>query len=72
MRLDLPEPEAGRSQIGGLVVGIDRFGNVATNLRREQLDRFGLEPGARVEVRIALDRYYAFVAETFADATAAS
>ncbi len=69
VRIDVPEPEVGRSQIGGVVVGIDRFGNVATNLRREQLDRLGLEPGARVEVRIALDRYYALVAETFADAT---
>ena len=47
---------------------VDRFGNVATNARRAHIDALGLANGDRVEVRIALDRYYAFVAGTFADA----
>jgi S-adenosylmethionine hydrolase len=63
VRLDVPEPEAG----SGCVLAIDRFGNVATNLRREHLTE---EPGERVEVALPLDSYYATVAETFADAAA--
>src|SRR5437660_12691422 len=31
VRVDLPEPQVGRSQISATVLGIDRFGNVATN-----------------------------------------
>ena len=55
VRLDMPERPT--------VIVVDRFGNVATNLRREDLPA----PGTRVEVSFALDRYYAVVAETFAD-----
>ena len=66
VRVHVPEPELGRSQIGATVIAIDRFGNVATNLRREHLDSFG----ERVEVRLTFDRYYATVAGTFADADA--
>ena len=50
------------------MLAVDRFGNVATNVRREHLDAIGLADGDRVEVRLVLDRYYAFVAGTFADA----
>jgi S-adenosylmethionine hydrolase len=67
VRLVVPEPEVG-TQLGATVLSVDRFGNVATNLRREHLARF--EPGTRVEVVLALDRYYAVVAETFADVPA--
>ena len=66
VRVAVPEPELGRTQIGATVVAIDRFGNVATNLRREHLESFG----DRVEVRLTFDRYYATVAGTFADAGA--
>jgi S-adenosyl-L-methionine hydrolase (adenosine-forming) len=59
VRVDVPAPAPGR----GTVLVIDRFGNVATNLRPEHLPA----PGTRVEVSFALDRYYALVAETFAD-----
>ena len=55
VRIDMPEQPT--------VLVIDRFGNVATNLRREHLP----EPGTRVEVGLAHDAYYAVVAETFAD-----
>ena len=58
----------GRSQISATVLSVDRFGNVATNVRRAHIDALGLANGDRVEVRIGLDRYYAFVAGTFADA----
>lgn len=60
VRVDVPPVVPGRAT----VLMIDRFGNVATNLRREHLP----PPGTRVEVSFALDRYYAVVAETFAGA----
>ena len=47
---------------------VDRFGNVATNARREHVEALGIEDGERVEIRLTLDRYYAVVAQTFADA----
>lgn len=68
VRIDMPDPEVGRSQISATVLSVDRFGNVATNVRRSHIDGLGLANGDRVEVRIALDRYYAFVADRFADA----
>jgi S-adenosyl-L-methionine hydrolase (adenosine-forming) len=68
VRLELPEPEIGRSQIGAQVLAVDRFGNVATNVRRTHLDELGIAVGDRVEIRLVLDRYFAVVAETFADA----
>jgi S-adenosylmethionine hydrolase len=68
VRVDLPDPEVGRSQLGATVLSIDRFGNVATNVRRQHVDQLGFANGDRVEIRLMLDRYYAVVAGTFADA----
>jgi S-adenosylmethionine hydrolase len=68
VRISVPEPELGRSQISATVLVIDRFGNVSTNARREHIDALGVTDGDRVEIRLALDRYYAVVARTFADA----
>jgi S-adenosylmethionine hydrolase len=67
VRLDVPEPEIGQARIRATVLGVDRFGNVALNLRRDQLDA-ALRPGARVELAVGPNRYYAVVARTFADA----
>ena len=68
VRIAVPEPSVGRTQIGATVLSVDRFGNVATNVRREHIDALGLANGDRVEVRLTLDRYFAIVASTFADA----
>jgi S-adenosylmethionine hydrolase len=68
IRVSVPEPDIGTSQLSATVLVIDRFGNVALNMRREHLDAIGLANGDRVEVRLTLDRYYAIVAGTFADA----
>jgi S-adenosylmethionine hydrolase len=65
VRLEVPEPEVGRTQVSATVLVIDRFGNVSTNARREHVEALG---GDRVEIRLTLDRYYALVGETFADA----
>ena len=70
VRIDVPEPVIGRTQISTSVLVVDRFGNIATSARREHVDALGLTPGDRVEIRLTLDRYYAVLAETFADAVA--
>jgi S-adenosyl-L-methionine hydrolase (adenosine-forming) len=68
IRIDVPEPVTGRTQISTTVLVVDRFGNVATNATREHVAALGVEAGDRVEIRLTLDRYYAVLADTFADA----
>jgi S-adenosylmethionine hydrolase len=70
IRIDVPEPQVGRTQISATVLVVDRFGNVSTNARRSHVDGLGVHDGDRVEIRLTLDRYYAVVARTFADAPA--
>ena len=65
-RLDLPEPDLGPNRIRATVLYVDRFGNMQLNIRREHLD--DVAPGTTVELELALDRYYAVAARTFADA----
>ncbi len=68
VRLDIPEPEIGASTIRGNVLAVDRFGNVALNLTREQLEGAGIVPGMRVELVAHDQRYFAVAARTFGDA----
>jgi S-adenosylmethionine hydrolase len=68
VRLDLPEPEVGQSEIRATVLGVDRFGNVALNLNREHLESAGVVPGTKVELRRDADRWFAVAARTFGDA----
>jgi hypothetical protein len=70
VRLDLPEPEVGQNRIRAVVLYVDHFGNVQLNLKREHLEQAAVVPGVTVELEIALDRYYAVAARTFADARA--
>jgi S-adenosylmethionine hydrolase len=70
VRVALPDPSVGKSQISATVVGIDRFGNVATNMRDSHVMGLGVARGERVEVRLTFERYYAVLAETFADVPA--
>jgi S-adenosylmethionine hydrolase len=70
VRVDVPAPSVGKSQISATVVGVDRFGNVATNMRDEHVEGLGVARGDRVEVRLTFERYYAILADTFADAAA--
>jgi S-adenosylmethionine hydrolase len=67
-RIDLPRPEIGENRIRATVLYVDRFGNMQLNLTREHLQQAELVPGTTVEVEIALERYYAVVARTYADA----
>jgi S-adenosylmethionine hydrolase len=50
------------------VLYVDHFGNMQLNLKREHLEEAGVLPGVMVELELALDRYYATAARTFADA----
>jgi S-adenosyl-L-methionine hydrolase (adenosine-forming) len=68
VRIHVPNPEVGRSQVSATVLAVDRFGNVATNARRTHVSSLDVKGGDRVEIRLSLDRYYALVADTFADA----
>ncbi|MFL5925613.1 MAG: S-adenosyl-l-methionine hydroxide adenosyltransferase family protein [Gaiellaceae bacterium] len=68
VRIDIPDPDIGRSRVSATVVSVDRFGNIATNVRPVHLEALGIATGDRVELRLTFDRYYALVAETFADA----
>jgi hypothetical protein len=68
VRVAVPDPRVGKSQISASVVGVDRFGNVATNMRTDHVAALGVARGDRVEVRLTFERYYAVIADTFADA----
>src|SRR5438128_9192816 len=68
VRLDVPKPEVGQNRIRATVLYVDRFGNTQLNLTREHLEQADVKPGVRVELEIALERYYAVAARTFADA----
>jgi S-adenosylmethionine hydrolase len=50
------------------VLYVDAFGNVQLNLTREHLGEADVQPGARVELEVAGQRYYAIAARTFSDA----
>ena len=68
VRLDVPEPDVGPSRIRATVLAVDRFGNTALNLTREQLEYASIVPGTRVELSARGERYFAITARTFADA----
>jgi S-adenosylmethionine hydrolase len=68
VRLELPQPEVGQNRIRAVALVIDRFGNVALNLRRDDIEHTGLAPGTRVELVSRGERFYAVSARTFGDA----
>jgi S-adenosylmethionine hydrolase len=67
VRVEIPEPEVGQNRVRVVALAVDRFGNVALNLRREQLEQ-ELAAGTRVELACRGERFYAVSARTFADA----
>ena len=68
VRLELPLPELRPNRIGSTILYVDAFGNIQLNLTREHLDEAGLEPGARGELVLDGQRYFAVAARTFSDA----
>jgi S-adenosyl-L-methionine hydrolase (adenosine-forming) len=57
-------------RIHGNVLLVDHFGNVALNVGREQLERVGVAPGDRVEVRIGGQTHRLPFGETFSSVPA--
>ena len=70
VRLDVPQAEVGSTHIRATVLDVDRFGNIQLGLRRQDLVEGGVSVGAQVELEHLGERYYAFLARTFADAPA--
>jgi S-adenosyl-L-methionine hydrolase (adenosine-forming) len=70
VRLDMPEPEVGRTSLRATILYVDRFGNMQLNLSREHAVAAQIEPGMRIELHLPLERYYAIAARTFGDARA--
>jgi S-adenosyl-L-methionine hydrolase (adenosine-forming) len=68
VRLDVPKPECTSGGIRATVLAVDRFGNAALNVTRDELEEAGIVPGTTVEVEARGSRYFAVAARTFADA----
>ena len=70
VRLELPQAEVRTNRIGASILYIDAFGNMQLNLTREHLEQADVQSGARLELELAGQRYYAIAARTFSDARA--
>jgi S-adenosylmethionine hydrolase len=70
VQLEIPQPEIGERRIRARCLYVDRFGNIQLNVHADQLEPLGIVPGRRVEVELAMDRFYALAARTFAEAGA--
>jgi S-adenosylmethionine hydrolase len=68
VRVEIPQPEVGQHRIRAVALVVDRFGNVALNLRREHVEHAELAPGMRVELTCRGEHFYAVFARTFGDA----
>ena len=68
VRLDVPRPDVGRRRLRATVLAVDRFGNAALNLTRDDLEQASIVPGTTVEVETGGNRFFAVAARTFGDA----
>jgi S-adenosyl-L-methionine hydrolase (adenosine-forming) len=68
VRLDVPQAERAGGAIAATVLAVDRFGNAALNLTRDDLEQAGIVPGTRVEVDARGNKWFAVAARTFGDA----
>jgi S-adenosylmethionine hydrolase len=67
--IDVPEPRADNAQLSGVVVRVDHFGNLVTNINRRSFDPFVAE--RRIHITVA-DRPVTRVVATYADAETGS
>ena len=68
VRPELPQPEIGERRVRATCLYVDRFGNIQLNVHAEQVEGLGIVPGRKIEVEVAMERFYALAARTFADA----
>jgi S-adenosylmethionine hydrolase len=69
VRIEIPEPQIGSNRIRATALAVDRFGNVALNVRRDQLRATDLGAGSRIEITCRGEHFFAVAARTFADAS---
>lgn len=67
--LDVPEPRVTGAQLQGIVMRIDRFGNLVTNMDRRSVDAFAA--GGRIEIEVDRHRIARLV-NTYAEAESGS
>lgn len=70
VRPEIPQPDIGERRIRATCLYVDRFGNIQLNVRAEQLEPLGIVPGRQIEVELAVDRFYALAARSFAEVQA--
>jgi S-adenosylmethionine hydrolase len=68
VRLEIPQPDIGERRIRATCLYVDRFGNIQLNVHAEQLEPLGIVPGRQIEVELAMERFYALAARSFAEA----
>jgi S-adenosylmethionine hydrolase len=66
VRIEPPEATLDGGRLGGEIVLVDRFGNLALSLGHDELERSGLRLGDRVEVKAGDRTVSGTVGETFA------
>jgi S-adenosyl-L-methionine hydrolase (adenosine-forming) len=70
VRLERAAARAGGGGVAGRVVAVDHFGNLALDLRGDDLPEAGVAAGDRLEVRVGGRAHRAVLAETFASVAA--
>jgi S-adenosylmethionine hydrolase len=67
--LDVPAPRVDGAHLRGVVLRVDRFGNLVTNIERAHIEQFAA--GRRIQIAIA-DQPVPQVVATYAEADAGS
>jgi len=67
--LDIPEPRMTGRQLSGIVLRVDRFGNLVTNIDRRSVDAFAA--GGPIEIEVA-GHHVARLVDTYAQAESGS
>jgi S-adenosylmethionine hydrolase len=70
VRLERTGPQVDGDRVRASVVAVDHFGNLALNLRRQDLERVGVAAGDPVEVRVGGRAHRLAFGETFASVPA--
>jgi S-adenosyl-L-methionine hydrolase (adenosine-forming) len=70
VRLERAAGRVGGGRVGGRVVAVDHFGNLALDLRRDDLEKAGVAAGEPVEVKVGGRAHRLAIAETFASVPA--
>lgn len=65
--LDLPKSHIENGAVVGAVIRTDVYGNLVTNIRRDDLEALGIERGGRVDVVIGDDHFTAPYVGTYGD-----